>query len=517
MNSAGAEPAWQPGEGEAGPGPAPPVPRLVPAVLVASGGLLALATLALFHDAFVDDAFISLRYVRNFLAGNGLVFNVGERVEGFTNLGQVLLLIGLGRAGLDLQLGARLLGLVGMGLAVWLGPAAILPGPRQALARAIARLLLLSNFAFVYLASTGLETGLYTGTVAAAAWAFARAEGRFDAATGLLASAAYLVRPDGLLIGGALGLLALRRRGFAATLRAAGPWLLAGTVAAVAVWRLAYYGTWVPNTALVKGTLSFRGGEGLPWYGTFGDDLVELLAQTGGALALLPALLALGRHPDRLRVELALALCAAVFAFELYAGGDWMLGYRFLQPLLPFYLSLVGFGVADLYRRTALRGSRLAAPLFVGALLVVATSCWSYGLEFRQHQDEYPEYHMTSWLMTDAAHGLDGRYAPGTQIAADYIGALGYFTDLTVIDKFGLTDATIARAGHDPAARTAYIASRRPELVLVVRNPLLAYPPEQEMYGGRYRFVELLPMGVADPWLLYERVGELEGQGAAAE
>ena len=32
-----------------------------------------------------DDAFISFRYVRNLLEGNGLVFNPGEYVEGYSN------------------------------------------------------------------------------------------------------------------------------------------------------------------------------------------------------------------------------------------------------------------------------------------------------------------------------------------------------------------------------------------------------------------------------------------------
>ena len=32
-----------------------------------------------------DDAFISFRYARNLVRGNGLVFNVGEAVEGYTN------------------------------------------------------------------------------------------------------------------------------------------------------------------------------------------------------------------------------------------------------------------------------------------------------------------------------------------------------------------------------------------------------------------------------------------------
>lgn len=39
-----------------------------------------------------DDAYITLRYVDNFINGNGLVFNKGERVEGFTNFLWLVLL-----------------------------------------------------------------------------------------------------------------------------------------------------------------------------------------------------------------------------------------------------------------------------------------------------------------------------------------------------------------------------------------------------------------------------------------
>lgn len=39
-----------------------------------------------------DDAFTSLRYVKNFLNGQGLVFNPGERVEGYTNFLWVMIL-----------------------------------------------------------------------------------------------------------------------------------------------------------------------------------------------------------------------------------------------------------------------------------------------------------------------------------------------------------------------------------------------------------------------------------------
>ena len=39
-----------------------------------------------------DDAYTSFRYVKNFVEGNGLVFNPGERVEGYTNFLWVMIL-----------------------------------------------------------------------------------------------------------------------------------------------------------------------------------------------------------------------------------------------------------------------------------------------------------------------------------------------------------------------------------------------------------------------------------------
>ncbi len=46
------------------------------------------------HRYQFDDAYISYRYARNVEAGNGPVFNVGDRVEGYSNFLWVLLLAG---------------------------------------------------------------------------------------------------------------------------------------------------------------------------------------------------------------------------------------------------------------------------------------------------------------------------------------------------------------------------------------------------------------------------------------
>jgi arabinofuranosyltransferase len=44
------------------------------------------------YDYVVDDAYISFRYARNLIEGHGLVFNPGEKVEGYTNFLWVLII-----------------------------------------------------------------------------------------------------------------------------------------------------------------------------------------------------------------------------------------------------------------------------------------------------------------------------------------------------------------------------------------------------------------------------------------
>ena len=56
-------------------------------------GLVAvLVFLALLNRFIQDDAFISFQYARNLVEGNGLTFNPGERVEGYTNFLWTLLI-----------------------------------------------------------------------------------------------------------------------------------------------------------------------------------------------------------------------------------------------------------------------------------------------------------------------------------------------------------------------------------------------------------------------------------------
>lgn len=55
--------------------------------------LLAILIIHISEYTFLcDDAFISFRYAKNFASGDGLVFNPGEKVEGYTNFLWVMIL-----------------------------------------------------------------------------------------------------------------------------------------------------------------------------------------------------------------------------------------------------------------------------------------------------------------------------------------------------------------------------------------------------------------------------------------
>ena len=53
-----------------------------------------------FWPFLLDDVLISLRYARNLAEGNGPIYQVGDRVEGYTNLLLVLLASAADYAGL---------------------------------------------------------------------------------------------------------------------------------------------------------------------------------------------------------------------------------------------------------------------------------------------------------------------------------------------------------------------------------------------------------------------------------
>ncbi|HEU4333456.1 MAG TPA: hypothetical protein VFT32_03090, partial [Candidatus Eisenbacteria bacterium] len=329
-----------------------------------------------------DDAYITFRYADNLARGLGLVFNVGERVEGYSNfLWTIWIAFGIW-LGSDAERWAKYAGIAcylgALGLLAWnawaarreaAGPAAWLP---------IAAMLAALHPDWNYFATSGLETSLFTLEVIVVYVLLAGAAGRGagvgasassgagagparTAAAGLVLGLASMTRPDGPILTVAAGLyvIAAEPRRVRAFLAFAAAFL--ALWAPYTLWRVGYFGDYFPNTYYAKSaavawheqgafytTLYFK----RYWPLLLGPALVlfgwrrrtrEGLAEDAAALALW-----------RRRVYLAAILAAAYTAFVIRVGGDFMFA-RFLIPITPLLLILVELGLTRLAALTAPR------------------------------------------------------------------------------------------------------------------------------------------------------------------
>ena len=72
--------------------------------------ITAFATMWRLRSFTIDDAYISYRYSRNLAKGLGLVYNAGERIEGYTNFSWTVLLALGAKLGVDPAVTAKVLG-----------------------------------------------------------------------------------------------------------------------------------------------------------------------------------------------------------------------------------------------------------------------------------------------------------------------------------------------------------------------------------------------------------------------
>lgn len=434
----------------------------------AIGALLLSAHAAYYWPFIADDAFISLRYAQNLVAGHGLVWNAGERVEGYSNLLFVLITAGLQALGCDLVSAARAVGCVSTLVAI--ACIAHLAAPAGFLAQlgSVALLAALAPVAIWTIA--GLETTLLCA-LAVAAWTAPmpdlRSRRRRLAAGTLLGFAAW-TRPDGVLFAAALGLaLAYGDRRDdrvarpSARLFALAPVIVPSVVMALlqSVFRWIYYHDYIPNVARIK----LEGGwhralEGLAYVG---DGLVYTLPLV--ALAVTVTVIA-----RRKRHELAL-VWSAFGLWLLYiagAGGDILPAKRHMAPALVALVAVVAAGAE------AWPQGRVALPLVAAGVLA---------LGFKQPANAHAK--KESWEQDGEAIGLAlkatfGKAAP--LVAAPVAGSLPFFSELPAIDTLGLNDAHIARqpplqpsgdleasawVGHTHGD-AAYVLARRPDLIM---------------------------------------------------
>ena len=334
--------------------------------------LVLLAWLTSVSWFLTDDAFISFRYARNLLNGHGLVFNVGERVEGYSNFLWILELAAVWRV-LDIRpehAAPWLSALFTAGtLALMLWWIARLPRLRmRGLVSWCAFALVCSSAAFaVWTSGGGFETrqftffvvaavaclslyrnrhwGLLAASVSLALAALTRPEGPLIAACcfawfGALQLPTALKglrrasEPQGVVVSSAIAAMA-RRIDWRGTLCLIAPFAV--IVGAHFLFRYAYYGEWLPNTYYAKHVR--------PWYEA-GFKYLWAAALETGLYLLIP--LAWGAMRGRWRdardgaYALILLIVAAHMLYLAHIGGD-----HFEFRPLDFYWPLLAVPAAE--------------------------------------------------------------------------------------------------------------------------------------------------------------------------
>jgi hypothetical protein len=306
--------------------------RRAVAPLVAGAAVLAFVLSSWRPHPHIDDAYISYRYARNLAGGNGLVFNIGERVEGITNLGWTLLVAAGIRLGFEAHRFGHFLAVSSGALVLVLTYvlAARSLSPKHRLLASVAPWLVLATTAFPVWATSGLETPLFAALTTLALIGEQR---QSPLAVVTASVAATLVRPEGVLVAAVVfGALLLRDRTRRATWAALA--VYAGALAALVGFRLWYYGVPLPNTFYVKVR---------EWSFSWPARYLAAFFLRVVAPLLLPAVTA------AVAVRSLRPAAAAIVAFVVYSfavGGDAFEHSRFLVPVLPAFAALAVGGVA---------------------------------------------------------------------------------------------------------------------------------------------------------------------------
>jgi len=404
-----------------------------------------------FHEQ-IDDAYISFQYAKNLIAGHGLVFNIGERVEGFTNLLWTLLIA----AGMSLGYSAEQfcwgLSLFSSGALLFFSAivARVYFQRGNKWIASFVAIFILSSNSFVFWTVSGLEQALFSVFVTACFVCFLKSRSYLMLVSGILAT---LSRPEGVLFYLGLAFFNLimpflqrgRGRYKIADSAIMAPIFYFVFLVCYEFWRVRYYGEWLPNTFYAK-----AGGipvaRGLEYFFNFVKD--------GYGLLVVPILVSV------LRDKRGLALWGVILAYLSYTiavGGDVFDFSRFYLPILPIMIIQALHGCSVAFKQSRAMGIIIFAFLPATSITDLYFNNPGYNPSGKK-LDHFPysakrvAAHDTTFfgsyeIRKRSVEKIMKDSPQVHTIAAISIGQTSFYSSgIRVIDLVGLADAHIARS-----------------------------------------------------------------------
>ena len=478
----------------------------------------------IYYRNVVDDAMTSVQYARNLALGNGVVFNIGERVEGYTNFLWVLVMAPfywVARLfhvefvhmviGVSIVLSGIALVLVyQLARAIW---------DRNIVATVTALGLCVVDNSYTAWAAFALENHLLAVCILSAVY-FARSKSpRGYLYTGIALACAQATRPDAALfcaclVGNEAIEILFRTSGAGRAslksqlvpwLKMVGVWL--GIYGIYFAWRYSYYGLPFPNTYYTKlAGPNFDGWQrGWQYVQSFFEDRSWIIAAGIGGVLMI--------RDRSVRTLWTYAIVHTVYV--AYVGGDFFPGHRFFVSQIPVFSLLVGAllaGVWSLLTWPRLRGllERRELPpfAFAGAAAVVVGAgiyrVWELGLERGPLVHEIKAWRNSLLDSRTLLTWLKDHKPPNARVATGLIGNSGYWSEAYIVDMFSIIDPVTARmptanfgkgkAGHEKQAPRDYILGRKPDIII----PGYYHPGHWQ--DGYYFDTEVPRAGVEGIW-----------------
>ena len=418
-----------------------------------------------------DDAFISLRYSDMFARGEGLVFNSGEWVEGYTNFLWTLLLGLLGKLGFSLPHSAVIGNLISFVGSIIISYRIC----QQSQLSWWPAIVMSACYPCLVFATSGLETmpavfcvlyGLYCLTCH-----------KYSLA-GLGFVLAALMRPDHLLFWGCGGLSLLfthlyqnkepflQRLRWSVYLKYSLP--LFTIYLPYFLWRMNAYGELFPNTYYAK--------SGHLTYWKQGALYLSSFLLGSGAWWILLSFLILCliwvtkkiRQPSNLSTASLTDHTESYFPFTLFTfcllsivifstyvvkvGGDFML-YRFFVVLVPLYWFIISALATKSIWYKVMLSLALAFSLTPVTLVKPMKKKWGLAAEesFYKVASFSPLKLKSRYVISgEALNLLQQEVNKKMRVAVDCVGMIGFYGDVRVFDLFGLTSPRVA---HKPLKR----------------------------------------------------------------
>ncbi len=430
--------------------------------------LLALALIAIFARLLpglriIDDSFITFRYARNLLAGQGFSYNPGEMVLGTTTPLYTLVLVALGALTGGPQANFPFLAVLVNALAD-AGVCILLYKLGQRLLQPLTGLTVALVWAIapysVTFAIGGLETSLYIFLLTLTTWAYLEKHRRI---TALAAALAILTRPDAILLLGPLALDRIFRalRPGKTNLHASEPLRISEVLIAllpVLLWygfAWLYFGSPFPHSVQAKlAAYRLPANEALvrliQHYATPFLEQNTFTARWAVAIGIwfYPFLYLIGvRRLARTAPRLWGWLLYPWLYFFAFAIPNPLIFRWYLTPPLPAYFFVILSGLetvlTPLFKSPPFAWRRrIATALFLALPLFSMLTGWEISPD---HGPNRPAPTM-AWfklelLYRQAAEKISPFLSTDSTLAAGDVGVLGYYTPAQILDTVGLNSA----------------------------------------------------------------------------